>query len=552
MSLQPQQPPPVPEETAHVARAAFPKGNVYMRMRDELGVIYHDEAFRHLFPSRGRPAEAPWQLALVTVMQFAEGLPDRQAADAVRGRIDWKYALGLALTDDGFDRSVLSEFRARLIAGGAERRLLDALLERLGQLGLVKARGRQRTDSTHVLAAIRTLNRLELVGETLRAALNALAVAAPGWLRATAPAEWYERYATRFENARLPTKQTERDTLAETIGADGYKLLAAVSAPGAPGWLQQVPAVEVLRQVWIQQYYAPDPPAGGARFRAAPDLPPAARAISSPYDTAARYSAKRGTEWVGCKVHLTETCEPDTPHLLTNVETSEATTPDVGVTAGVHTALAAKGLLPGEHLADTGYLDAGLLVESRTVHGVDLLGPVLPDHSWQAKAGQGFDLAAFHIDWDAQVATCPAGRTSRYWVPQHDPHGEPCMQIWFDKADCLACARRSDCTRSPTTPRTLRLQPKERQQALQGARQRQTTEEFKRRYACRAGVEGTISQGTRAFGLRHARYIGLAKTRLQHIATAAAINLARPADWWTGSALAQTRVSQFARLAAVG
>jgi transposase len=182
MSLQPQPIGPVPAETARVAQAAFPKGNVYMQMRDALGTVYDDAGFAALFATRGRPAEAPWRLALVTVMQFAEGLSDRQAADAVRGRIDWKYALGLELSDPGFDFSVLSEFRRRLIEGAAEHLLLDKLLTACRTRGLLRARGRQRTDSTHVLGALRVVNRLEAVAETLRSALNAIAVVAPEWL----------------------------------------------------------------------------------------------------------------------------------------------------------------------------------------------------------------------------------------------------------------------------------------------------------------------------------------------------------------------------------
>src|SRR5215213_7258042 len=227
MSLQPSPVPPVPAETARVARAAFPKGHPFMRMRDEFGAIYEDAAFAHLFPARGQPAAAPWRLALVSIFQFAENLSDRQAADAVRGRIDWKYALSLELTDPGFDASVLCEFRARLLAGGAEGLLLNALLERFRQRGLLRARGRQRTDSTHVLAAVRALNRLELVTETMRHALEVLAAVAPAWLRTHAAAEWVARYGRRAEEGRLPTKRGERQALAATIGADGTALLTA-------------------------------------------------------------------------------------------------------------------------------------------------------------------------------------------------------------------------------------------------------------------------------------------------------------------------------------
>src|SRR5215212_6136541 len=160
MSLQPQAPGPIPEETAQVARWAFPQSNFCLRLRDELGPFYTDELFTPLFATRGQPAEHPWRLALVVVLQFAEGLTDRQAADAVRGRIDWKYLLGLELTDPGFDASVLCEFRSRIVAGSLEERFLDALLAVCKARGLLKARGTQRTDSTHVLGALHTLTRL--------------------------------------------------------------------------------------------------------------------------------------------------------------------------------------------------------------------------------------------------------------------------------------------------------------------------------------------------------------------------------------------------------
>ncbi len=175
MSLQQQVTYLVPDDTAQVARTAFPRGNRYLRLYDALGSLFADRDFAALFPTRGQPAAAPARLALTTLMQFMEGLSDRQAADAVRGRIDWKYLLCLELTDPGFDHTVLREFRTRLVAGEAEHLLLDTLLTQCREQGLLKARGRQRTDSTQVLAAVRVLNRLERVGETLRQALNTLA-----------------------------------------------------------------------------------------------------------------------------------------------------------------------------------------------------------------------------------------------------------------------------------------------------------------------------------------------------------------------------------------
>ena len=247
MSLKPLIVQQVPEDTARVARAALPKGNPYLRLSDELGPLYTDQQFAALFPTRGQPGLSPAQLAMVTIFQFAEGLSDRQAADAVRAQIDWKYVLGLPLDDPGFDASVLSEFRTRLLTHEAERLLLTALLERCRQADLLAARGRQRTDSTHVVAAIRALNRLELVGETLRQALNVLATVAPDRLRAGVPPAWHDRYDTRLAEYRLPKTEAARQALAEQIGADGRALLAALSAPAAPAWLREVPAVEALR-----------------------------------------------------------------------------------------------------------------------------------------------------------------------------------------------------------------------------------------------------------------------------------------------------------------
>jgi transposase len=172
MSLKSLPIPSVPEEIVRVARAVFPRGNVFMQVRDTLGTVYTDDAFADLFPTHGQPAEAPWRLALITIFQFMEHLTDRQAADAVRDRLAWKYALSLELTDTGFDHTVLSEFRARLVEGNAEQRLLDLLLERCREGGWLKAGGRQRTDSTHVLAKIRALNRTLCVAQTMVYVLN--------------------------------------------------------------------------------------------------------------------------------------------------------------------------------------------------------------------------------------------------------------------------------------------------------------------------------------------------------------------------------------------
>lgn len=547
MSLFAQDVIPVPEETARVARAAFPKGSVYMKMRDELGVLYQDSEFAPLFSQRGRPAESPGRLTFALVVQHLEGLTDRQVAEAVRGRIDLKYALGLELTDPGFDYSVLSELRDRILAGGVEGRLLDDMLEKFKARGWLKARGQQRTDSTHVLAAIRQLNRLECVGETLRHTLNVLATVTPKWLCAQVTPDWFDLYGPRFEQYRLPQEPAERKALGERIGADGYHLLLAIYADEAPVWLREVPAVQILRQVSVQQYYIEEDQVRW-RTKEAEGLPSNQLLIQSPYDPQARNRTKRSLNWTGYAAHLTETCDPDTPNVITNVETTPATTADVQMTATIHAALAEKELLPGEHFVDTSYVDADHLVTSHAEHHIDLLGPAPPDSSWQAQARQGFDISCFAIDWEAQTVTCPQGRTSRSWRPRKDKTGQELIEIRFDLGDCVGCASRSQCTKAKEQPRTLKLKSQAQHEALQAARQRQTTEEFQQRYRVRAGVEGTISQGTRSFDLRRSRYIGLPKTHLQHVLTAVAMNLTRVMAWLEETPRARTRQSRFAVL----
>ena len=492
---------------------------------------------------------------MVTVLQFAENLTDRQAADAVRGRLDWKYCLGLALEDEGFDFSVLSEFRARLVAGSMERALLDLLLDRLKGLGLLRAGGRQRTDSTHVLAAVRGLNRLELAGESVRAALEALAAAAPGWLAGVIDGSWQQVYGQRIDNLRLPASETARSKLAEQYGRDGYHLLEAVRAPGAPGSLRELPAVQALRAIWVQQYYRLIDEHGEKVIRREASehgLPPGRLKLVSPYDLDARYSEKRGKGWEGYKVHLSETCgepEPDgtrqAPNLITNVATTAASVPDAAMTEPVHDMLAGAGLLPGEHAVDAGYTSADLLLGSRA-RGITLLGPLLSGSPPQARAG-GYTAEAFAIDWDHQQVTCPQGVTSTVWCPCVQQGKRQAIVVRFAAASCQACPARAQCTTS-RTGRQLFLRPREIHEAVAAARAGQASQHWKQRYNIRAGVEGTMRQATHVTGIRHARYIGLNKTRLEHAAAAAAVNLLRLDAWWTGKPLDRTRTTHLQRL----
>ncbi|HEY4389598.1 MAG TPA: IS1182 family transposase [Ktedonobacteraceae bacterium] len=536
MSLKSLPIPPVPEEIARVAHAVFPHGNVFMQVRDALGTIYTDEAFADLFPTHGQPAFAPWRLALVTLFQFMEHLTDRQAADAVRDRLAWKYALSLELTDPGFDHTVLSEFRSRLVEGHAEQRLLDLLLEQCREGGWLKAHGRQRTDSTHVLAKIRALNRTLCVAQTMVYVLNVLSEVAPDWVRVHVPVEWVERYGERLEHERLPKEEEERRQYANQVGADGWMLLMALDATTTPDWMKTLPAITTLQTIWEQQF---EPLDQGGQWQAEPALP-AAQLLNSPYDLDARYGKKRTTLWVGYKVHFTQTCDEDAPQLITHVETTPAPLPDEGALSTIHTNLAEKKLLPEQHLVDAGYVTIANLVDTSSGYGVDLVGPTLKTHWYQAETG--YDLTHFSIDWDAETVTCPQGRASSSWTPVQDA-GKSLIKVKFSQSDCKVCPSRASCT--GTTRRTLTLHPREQMQALFAARSRESTDAFKETYRHRAGIEGTHSQGVRTMGLRRSRYIGLRKTHLGHVAVAAAINAIQLMSWLRGDAPEQTRTSPF-------
>src|SRR5712691_10182720 len=351
-------------------------------IRDQLGQWLGDEEFAAAFGTRGKPGWSPSRLALVIVLQRAENLTDRQAAEAVRTRIDWQYLLGLPLDDPGFDHTVLAEFRARVADAGLEQVVLDALLARLAADGLARAGGKQRTDSTHVIAAVAALNRLELAGESVRAALEALTAAHPAWVeQRVCVADFARRYGTPMTSWRPPASAARRDELAVAYARDGYALLAAVYDSAAPSWLRELPAVDVLRRVLLQNYTRVITEDGREVIRRrekepeGDGLPPGHARIASPYDLDARWGVKREEFWLGYKLYITETCDDAPPcscrqaaaaarpaagsagpsardrehdkgcarlvfpNLITNVATTDATVTDNQMTEPVHDAL---------------------------------------------------------------------------------------------------------------------------------------------------------------------------------------------------------------------
>ncbi|MFZ0119279.1 MAG: transposase [Pseudonocardiaceae bacterium] len=486
-------------------------------VRDKLGEWLADEQFAGAYGVRGKPGWPPSRLALVTIFQKAENLTDRQAAEGVRTRIDWKYALGLDLADPGFDHSVLSEFRARVAAGGLDQVVLDTLLERLAGDGLVGAGATMRTDSTHVISAVRDLNRLEVAGESVRAWLEALAVAAPQVVAQLLDDSWGTRYAARIDTWRMPASETKKAQLALAYGRDGHTLLTAVHAAAGNdrdlAFLARLDQVEVLRVVLVKNYLTVTDKRGREVIRRreaeVEGLPPGRSRITSPDDLDARWGVKRDTFWNGYKVHVTETRDttgPATdsdgdgatvtpPHLIVNVATTDATVPDNQMTEPIHARLSQRGLLPGEH----------------------------------------------------QHATCPQRHTSSSWNPVTQ-RGTPTIVITFSKTDCGPCPVRALCTTSASQRRQLTVHTRQAHQAQLTARAAATTKDFQARYALRAGVEGTIRQGVAITGMRHARYRGLNKTRMEHTYAAVALNLIRLSAWWNGHLLDRTRTSHLADL----
>jgi len=395
----------MPAEMAELGAKLLPADSPYRLVGDQLYEQYHEADYADMYPAEGQPALSPVDLALVTAFQSMEDLSDRQAAEAVRLRLDWKYALHQPVDYAGFNFSVLSEFRARVIQHGAEARVFEAVLGQLQALGLLKRRGRQRTDSAAVLTKVRQLNRLELVVETLRLAVRALLTADPTWTRVTVPPTWEERYGTRCVAERL--NDQERAALQAAVGPDGQWLLDRLAEPTTPPALAALPEVQTLRTVWAQQYEVrerevvfrdPGPYDGSTR-------------IQSPHDPEARYSEKRGQGWVGDKLQVTETDDEDLPHLITDIALTSSVESDQAALGAIQARQAARDVAPGQRVADQGYVSGQTLADSAQM-GEDLIGPVPADHSPQARLPEGLTQDQFTVDLAQGTALCPAGQTA--------------------------------------------------------------------------------------------------------------------------------------------
>ena len=387
-----------------------------------------------------------------------------------------------------------------------EETLLDQILDRCAKVGLLKGQSKQRTDSTRVIAKIRSLNRVELVGETMRRVLDDIAQIAPTWLQALIKADWGKRYGTPVDTHHIRKSKAKLEKLGQIIGEDGHQLLAAIYQEDTPIKIRTLFTVEVLRQVWVQQYYLED---GHSHWRKKDEqgFPTSGKMIASPDDLDARYSSKDGPSWTGYKLHLTENCAPDEPRLITQVTTTAGTVPDSNMTEAIQDDLIARDLSPETHWVDAGYVSTDNLLSSRQ-NDIDLLGPARADSSWQARLEGGYDQTQFTIDWENMIATCPEGQQSMYWKEGKSSWDRPNIHFLFSRPLCFQCSAREKCSRGKKNGRHLTVSPRPAFEILQQARRRDQTEEFKEQYKRRAGIGGTMAQAVNSMGARHNRYRG--------------------------------------------
>jgi transposase len=514
----------IPPDTAQLGQQLFPTQNVYRQIGERFDQLFPDEhVFAELYDPQGRGAISPLLLALVTVFQMLEKVPDRTAAEFVVARLDWKYALHLPLGYPGFHFTDLYAFRTRLLAQGQERLVFAQLLGRLQQLGLIKAQAKVRTDSTHVLAVVERLSQLELVTESLRVVLRAVLNATAAWAESTLPATFNERYEGRQSEYGLSQSQVQAK-LGQT-GQDAFWFLAQVDRT-APEVIRQLPEVATLRTVLEQQF--PQGPSGPPVQR----RPTGGEVVESPHEPEARYGNKRGKPWIGYKLQVSETCEDDQPHLIVDLDPTGALDNDSPELPKIQARLTAQDTAPGEQYVDQGYMSGEHLVKSAR-QGITLMGVPLGD----TQGPDGFRQVDFAIDEVAQQATCPAGELSRVWSESRDEANQLTqIQIRLDGPTCQRCPYFGRCTRSPQG-RSLTLHPY--RQALAARRAEAKTEAFREKMHRRAGIEATISELVRAHGLRQARYRGLAKLKLQNYFTAIAVNLKRLARWCSQPATEQ-------------
>jgi transposase len=516
MSLQMNWNTEIPNDAAEVGREILTQDDPYRLVGEGVNDFLSLKDFADLYSELGRSAICPIILSLITVFQFLENIPDRAAARWAVSRIDWKYALHLPLTWSGFHFSSLSNFRQRLLEHNAEWLIFEKVLEWVRSLGFLKKYGKQRSDSTHLLGSVERLSRLELVWETLRVTLRAIEAAMPEWYQEIIPAAFHEAYVERQSDWRLSKAEMKAEM--QKAGRDGFWLLDHLN-DGAPPSILELAEIETLRTVWNQQFERrPDtqkvkvlPPPGEGKGK---DL------IVTPHDPDARWSEKRGKDWVGYKLQVTETAEDEAAvQFITDIDVVPANEDDSEAVDEIQHRLITRDLKPDEHYVDKGYVSGPNMAHSAD-RDIELVGPALADTS---RKPEGYKQSDFEIDFEKQEVTCPEGKTCEQWYERPQPDGHVGAEVQF-RGQCEGCPARDQCAPGKSG-RTLSISPY--YQELNQRRAEQETEAFKEKMKRRPAVEGTISELTRKHGARRARYRGTSKERLQASFMGAAVNLKR-------------------------
>jgi transposase len=512
MCLKTSFPQEIPAETRRVVDPLLKTGNLYRLVGQEAEQLVDEASLAQLYDEEGRPGVNPVILALVTVFQYVEKLPDRQAADMSALRLDWKYALRQELDWAGFHYSDLCNFRKRLLREGQSQVVFEGVVSYLRARGYLKTRGKQRTDATHVLGNVMRLSRLELVWETLRLAVSALVSADAPWTLRWLPASYVESYSQRRMDYRLSTEEVQQQL--HQAGQEGYWLLDQVAAHGEEA-LRQLPEITLLRRVLDEQFERQD----DGRSHARPESDCTGDVISNPHDPEVRYGSKGRIEWRGYKLQVTETAEETQPvQFITDVAVTSTLETDHRSLAAIQDRLAHRDLAPARQYVDQGYT-SGATIEASQRRGIDLRGFVPGD----TRKPVGFRLGDFTLDLAAHTATCPAGRSARSFKPVTSGAADVAYRVSFGSF-CRDCPGFGRCTTN-RQGRTLDLSPYHA--TIQARRQLAHDPAFHREMHRRSAIEGTLSELVRAQGARRARYRGRSKTLLQACFTAAATNLKR-------------------------
>jgi len=534
----------IPDETRAIAEAVCVKSAAwYLKLSRELRKLYSTIDFESLYPEAGQWGIHPFRVFAFLMLQAIEGLSDRQAADQVRMNIGWKFVLALPLDHEGWDASVLSRIRDRLLETDPQTMLLDAQLTSLREKNLLNTR-RQRTDATSIKAWVKLLNRTELVLETVRNAIETLSTEDPEWLISVAKQEWMARYyLDRPFNYRLPKGEKGQQELAQIAGEDGFYILGCIeNTPQTKrNFLEELEAIRALRAVLDDQFHPPDDK-HGPKLRDPKELNPSGERIVSPYETEARTASKGDKTVTGYKFHTTETCVAGSPNFITDARVEAATKNDSLTLPDIVERLREKDLQPQKLLVDGGYVNTTFFAKARNEFGLDIVSRLVNGHSWQSKENKGFDSSRFEIDFAAREAVCPAKVTSSRWKQKKDGHSD----IYFPEEACSICPFKEACTKAVC--RILRVPPEAVYREQQFMRDRQKTPEFKKEYATRAGVEGTQSEVVRVAG-RQSTVRGRTKTNLRYVLAAVAVNFGRLFRWEMNKRPRVTPTGKFLALA---